>query len=194
MNYYTENNNNNPIASSPNIRDTTEINVAEQQRRSLRRALTKSPNDPALYEAYNRLTNTRNLQKAVRSGVFISYSRSDEVVAIDLALALRDAGISVWLDSLDIDETQDWRKQVESALEQSGLILAVISPEAMHDQEAILEREYSISAGKLLLPIISESTRLTHTHFWQPPVNCSRNFTLGVQQLLRLIAPSPASV
>ncbi len=194
MNYRAKNNENTVIASSTKFKDTTEINVAEQQRRSLRRALVKTPNDPASFEAYNRLTNSRNVKKAAHTGIFISYSRPDEVFAIDLALRLREAGINVWLDSLHIDEGRDWHKQIETALQESGLVIAIISPDALLDNEATLEREYTISAGKLLLPVISERTRLKDTRFWQSPVDCSRNFEIGAQHLIRLIAPRTASV
>ncbi|MEQ8674895.1 MAG: toll/interleukin-1 receptor domain-containing protein [Aggregatilineales bacterium] len=194
MNYTTDNNANTNYNSDVPTGETLEINLAEQQRRSLRRALTKSPGDPALHEAYTRLTNGRNLIRSADNGVFISYTRSDELFAVDLAMALQDAGVNVWLDSLHVVDSQDWRKQIENALRTSGLVLAIISPESFADQEATVEREYAISSGKMLMPVISQRVRLNEVRFWQPPIDCTRNFDIGVKHIISMITTRGATV
>lgn len=194
MNYTIDDNSENRFNNSVPTGETMEIDLAEQQRRSLRRALTKAPGDPALHEAYARLTNGRNLLRAAENGVFISYTRSDELFAVDLAMALQDAGVNVWLDTIHVVDDLDWRKQIEDALRRSGLVLAIISPESLDDQEAIEEREYAIMSGKMLMPVISQRVRLSEIRFWQPPIDCTRNFDLGVKHIISMITSNRVQV
>ena len=113
---------------------------------------------------------------------------------VDLAMALQDAGVNVWLDTIHVVDDLDWRKQIEDALRRSGLVLAIISPESLDDQEAIEEREYAIMSGKMLMPVISQRVRLSEIRFWQPPIDCTRNFDLGVKHIISMITSNRVQV
>lgn len=51
--------------------------------------------------------------------IFFSYSRSDSEFVLKLAKDLRDAGVSIWLDQLDIAPGSHWDASIEKALHTS---------------------------------------------------------------------------
>ena len=61
--------------------------------------------------------------------VFISYARIDEKFVLKLAQDLRDKGVDLWLDQLDIaPDKGPWDDQVEAALKACPYFLVVLSP------------------------------------------------------------------
>ena len=55
--------------------------------------------------------------------VFISYARKDADFALKLGRDLREKGIPIWLDQLDILPGQRWDRAVEQALESCARLL-----------------------------------------------------------------------
>lgn len=47
---------------------------------------------------------------------FLSYSRSDERIALQLAKDLRASGIAMWVDQLDIRPSEHWDRAIERAV------------------------------------------------------------------------------
>ncbi|MFW5691488.1 MAG: toll/interleukin-1 receptor domain-containing protein [Chloroflexota bacterium] len=166
---------------------------ADNRRRALRRALLDSPDDLRLLRARDELSTPRQVQRSALRGVYINYNRTDEVFAVELALLLRDTGVDVWLDMLDIDEDADWNTQVNAALDRCGLMLAVQSPRAVKDRQLQAERDRFRRSGKLVLTVVAERIEWVDEDGWLRPVDCSRDFDAGCQRLLNLIAPAAVS-
>lgn len=176
------------------IEDSLRYVSAEKQRMLLRRALDQQPNDQVMYEALARLTTPRHIRRSAQAGVFINYTRADELLAIDITTTLTNAGVPVWMDMMHIVETSDWRSQIANALQQCGLMLALISPAAMDDADVNTEQDEFLGMGKLILPVVIEPIKLEHRPFWQTPINLIRDPEQGKQQLLRLLMSQPATV
>lgn len=88
--------------------------------------------------------------------IFISYGRKD---ARDLAIKLRDdlmaVGYSVWLDLNEIPGGADWSQQIEAAIEQSHILLALLSPASYHSQWCRAEQLRATRKGKRLIPLLA---------------------------------------
>lgn len=165
----------------------------EQQRRiALRRALREHGNDPRLFKALQRLMTPAQVQEAAARGVFISYSRADEVFAFELREALCSAGVPVWLDMVDAEG--DWGQAIERAMQTSGLMLAVMSPAALADTHIRAEHEHFLNMGKLVLPVLAAHCDLNRRVYWLRPVDLSRDFKRGMLALRRVLLPEPGVV
>ncbi|PJF21998.1 MAG: hypothetical protein CUN56_08250 [Phototrophicales bacterium] len=173
--------------------DTTQFASIEQKRIALRRALYEKPHDPNLLKARDELISKEALQAAAQKGIFISYSRCDELFAFELAIRLNDYGIQTWLDSIHVREQQDWYEEVTRALNRAGLMLAVFSPEALEDRDVTNEWARFMASGKLLIPIIHRACDLKGLNSWIAPIDFTRRLDIGIQQL-RLMLEVDAEV
>src|SRR3954453_23307927 len=63
--------------------------------------------------------------------VFLSYSSLDGNRVETLAGRLRDAGVKVWYDGWRIPAGADIRREIDSGLQQSRVVVACISPNAL---------------------------------------------------------------
>lgn len=185
-------------ASNPKVRATQEVEAAiaryrsvENKRIALRNALRSRPDDPRLKQVLEQLTAPQLVQKAIQRGVFVNYTRSDEVFALELAMNLHDAGVMTWMDMMDIQDDNDWRNEVKGAMERCGLMIAVMSPEAILDEEGAAERHEFMEIGKLVLPVISQRCDVSTYDFWLSPVDFSRDFNLGWNMLKQLLPSVP---
>lgn len=159
----------------------------EQKRIALRKALAKRPDDARLQQAWQRLNGAEFVRTAVDQGIYISYSRSDELFALDLADALRKANIAAWLDVIDIEDDLDWEGEVRAALNRSGLIIVILSPEALADETLAAEWSQLEEAGKLALPVLRRHCDLPRSLAWLPPVDFSHEFERGFHTLLPIL-------
>lgn len=128
-----------------------------------------------------------SIRKAADDGVFISYSRPDELFALDLALGLHNAGINTWLDTLQVPDDSDWNAAVSAAMKACGLMLAVFSPRALMDRQVVAERERFAASGKLLLPVIHQRCDLSRLGDWLEPIDFSHDFDRGLYMVARLL-------
>ncbi len=162
----------------------------EHKRAALRQALSLNPADIRLREALTQLNTPLEVQRAAVRGVFISYARSDELFAFNLANSLRAGGVNTWLDLTDIPDEADWYTAIRDALSACGLMLVVLSPAALESSDLKAEWLYSARAGKLIQPVLTETCPLPTDETWLAPVDFRYDYGLGVQQVLRLLAGS----
>lgn len=185
------------VQSSQSMDDETKPFVPltpEQKRITLQKALNASPNDPRLLQAKARLCSPFFVQEAAVKGVFINYTRADELFTFELASSLIEAGIRVWIDMIDVTVGGDWRSEVTAALNTCGLMISVLSPDALADEEARMERQHFRAAGKLVIPVIARRCDLSGSDFWVKPVDFSRDQAAGLAQLLRIISLAHSQV
>lgn len=90
--------------------------------------------------------------------IFISYGRKD---ARDLAIRLRDdlqaMNYSVWLDLNDIAGGASWSENIETAIEQCDLVLALMSKASYESQWCRAEQLRAIRKGKQIIPLRVQS-------------------------------------
>jgi hypothetical protein len=89
-----------------------------------------------------------------RHGAFISYSRSDSEIALELANELRSAGYPVWLDQLDIPTGARWDDEVEKALRDHEIFLIILTPASVSSENVKDEIGYAIDHGKRIMPVL----------------------------------------
>jgi hypothetical protein len=91
---------------------------------------------------------------------FISYSRINEAFALELAKELKSAGYSVWLDQLDIPTGARWDDEIEKALSECSIFLAILTPAFIESENAKDEIGYAIDHGKRILPVLLEECEI----------------------------------
>lgn len=84
---------------------------------------------------------------------FISYTRSDAKFALRLAKDIKDAGINLWIDQLDIPAGNRWDTEVQNALNKADGIIVILTPEAIASNNVQDEISYAIDEGKRILPV-----------------------------------------
>jgi len=128
------------------------------------------------------------VRRAAQAGVFISYSRSDEIFAVELATQLRIHRVNIWLDVLEVDPSADWQTSVNQAIKQCGVMLAVLSPHSVTDQAIYGEWERFQRIGKLVQPVVAApcdyADRLKTGLI---PINFTKDFDNGLHRLLTML-------
>lgn len=134
-----------------------DIQTQQVHRATLRKTYRNHPDNERIRKALLKSVRPIFIQQAAKHGVFICYAMADGVFALDLALALREAGIRAFMDELDMDASMAWGETVNQALRDCAVLLMVLSPNALDDAEVIGEYTYFMNSGKIIIPIIAEA-------------------------------------
>lgn len=94
------------------------------------------------------------------SQVFISYSRQDEDFVREFVTKLQNLGINVWVDVSGIDPGQKWSESIQKALNESTLMLVIISPDSMASENVRDEWQFFLDEKKPIIPIIYRPARI----------------------------------
>jgi TIR domain. len=133
---------------------------------------------------------------------FFSYTRSDAEFVFKLASEIRDAGVNLWLDQLDIRGGQRWDRAVEDALAECQGMIAVLSPESVESNNVMDEISYALEADKTVVPILLRSCNIPFRLRRVQMVDFTESYSRGVADLLRalriecrleIIKPSPSN-
>ena len=100
-------------------------------------------------------------QKVIEYGshymqVFISHSSKDKQTAQRLAHLLSEAGLRVWIPEDEILPGDNWAKKIGQALEESDLMVVIVTPHAFESEWLKEEIQYALTAGRYkgrLLPV-----------------------------------------
>ena len=65
---------------------------------------------------------------ALSQSYFLSYSRADETVAMRFATDLRERGIPMWVDQIDIRPSEHWDRAIERAVHECRGLVVILSP------------------------------------------------------------------
>jgi HEAT repeat protein len=86
---------------------------------------------------------------AKHSHVFISYARNDRNYADDLAKRLQEAGYSIWLDTSNMDQNQDFTGEIEYAIKGASHFVVCLTKDVQR-QDSFVRREiaYAINVHK----------------------------------------------
>jgi tetratricopeptide (TPR) repeat protein len=86
--------------------------------------------------------------------VFFSYARADREFVLKLANDLRSAGVSLWIDQLDIPPGDRWDSAVEKALKASLCLVVVLSPASVASQNVLDEVAFALENNKKVVPVL----------------------------------------
>lgn len=91
---------------------------------------------------------------------FISYARADGEFVLRLATELRDKGVNLWLDQLDIKVGHVWDRAVEEALEGCETFLIVLSPAAISSKNVMDELSFALEEDKKIVPLLHQDCKV----------------------------------
>jgi hypothetical protein len=80
--------------------------------------------------------------------VFLSHARKDTRLAYQLAQQLTRAGFSVWLPDEHINPGDNWAKKTGLALDESELMVVLLTPKALESDLVRQDIELAISSRK----------------------------------------------
>jgi TIR domain len=115
---------------------------------------------------------------------FLSYSRSDERMALRLAKDLRAHGIAMWVDQLDIRPSEHWDRAIERAVTSCRGIVVILSPRSVASDNVADEISYAIDSGKSVLPVMIERCTLPLRLTRMQVVDAVDNYERALQQCL----------
>ncbi len=102
--------------------------------------------------AYPYRHHSRSTQQ--RSGVFISYARSDgEAFAHRLRERLERQNIKLWQDRVALEGGRDWWLQITEALDKAQFMALVVTPNALKSEIVRKEWRYARQQGVCVYPI-----------------------------------------
>jgi hypothetical protein len=87
--------------------------------------------------------------------VFISYSPDDAAWVREFAEALRESGVDVWLDALQLHAGDSLPEAIESALRDSDAIVVVLSEANARRPNTLFDLGVALGTGKRLIPIVA---------------------------------------
>ena len=102
--------------------------------------------------------------------VFISHASKDKAVARHLAHRLTDAGLKVWIPEDEILPGDNWAKKVGEALEESDLMVVLITPHAFESEWLKEEIQYALTSehyqGRLIPVFLGDKTETSTDVPW----------------------------
>jgi hypothetical protein len=120
--------------------------------------------------------------------IFISYARRDSAFAIGLATRLRDCGLDVWVDQLDIKIGDRWDRAIQQALESSRVLVVVLSPASVASDNVMDEVNFAIEEKKTIVPVLHQICktpfRLRSLQFIELESNSDQGFSRLLKALL----------
>lgn len=92
---------------------------------------------------------------AIKTRVFISYSRKDAAFVERLEAALRARGIEPTIDRAEIYAFEDWWGRVQALITKADTIVFVLSPDAVASSVCQREVDFAASLNKRFAPIVA---------------------------------------
>jgi adenylate cyclase len=92
--------------------------------------------------------------------VFVSYSRNDKERVLELTGKLRAAGVSLWIDQSGIDAATQWGEQIVHALDNSKVLLLMVSEAAVQSHNVAKEVVLVSERKGRILPVHLEPTQI----------------------------------
>jgi hypothetical protein len=125
--------------------------------------------------------------------ILISYSRQCIGFVDDLAHRLQKRGFRVWLDYLCLMPGRPWVDQIQAGLEESELLLLVVSPESMSSRSVEIEWRHFLERKKRIILLIFQAVPLPVELSGLERVDFRGGYRSALRKLFRSIeSPVPA--
>ena len=85
--------------------------------------------------------------------VMISYSTKKKKIAEDITAMLNDNGYNVWIAPISIPNGGDYVDEIYAAIENSRIVLFVLSEESLNSKWCQNELVYAVKLNKKVLPV-----------------------------------------
>jgi hypothetical protein len=93
-------------------------------------------------------------------GVFISYARVDEALAVTLENELRRRGHKAWRDRSDLVPGAEWADAVDRSIADADHFVLVLTPRAVASAQVNRELQVALDGGKNLVPILAQDSAI----------------------------------
>ncbi len=88
--------------------------------------------------------------------IFLSYSRRDKEFVLRLHRDLTRQGFKVWIDQYELEPgTPDWEHEIVNAIDHSGCVVAVMTPDAANSIWVTRELAKSDDLNRTIFPILA---------------------------------------
>jgi hypothetical protein len=92
--------------------------------------------------------------------VFISYHHADGDFADYLRMKLKENGLEVWLADAALTAGDDWRAEIDQAIEGASSLIVIMTPDAKASDYVTYEWAFAIGAGIKVIPLLLKETEL----------------------------------
>ena len=110
--------------------------------------------------------------------VFVCYAREDEAFVLELTKNLKDRGVPVWVDRLELQLGTNWNRAIDAAIYDCSKFVFVLSPAAVDSAEVEGEWLTALREKKPVFPVVYQSCRIPrqfaayqHIDFTEKPDN-----------------------
>lgn len=86
--------------------------------------------------------------------IFLSYRSSESAFALRLAASLKNAGVRLWMDRMDIKPGMDWVKSLQEGVNRAGAMIAILSPEYVRAEYCNNELARAVHLGHPIFPVL----------------------------------------
>jgi hypothetical protein len=101
----------------------------------------------------------KNIRELVSGPVFLSYRSTEAIFALKLAADLKNAGLNVWVDRLELGPGDDWGKSIETAINSCSGMIVVLSPEYAASRVCRQELARADQMGRPIFPLLLVSVK-----------------------------------
>lgn len=115
---------------------------------------------------------------------FISYSRVDSDFVLRLARDLRNAGVPVWLDQIDIVAGSRWDQAIETALASCSAFVVALSPESIASVNVMDEVSFALEEKKSIFPVVIKPCKVPFRLRRLQAIDFGPGYDSGFAQLL----------
>jgi HEAT repeat protein len=91
---------------------------------------------------------------STKKHIFLSYRSTESDFALKLAADLKNAGVNLWMDRLDIKPGEDWINALQKAVNDCIAIVAIISPEYVTSKYCRRELARADRMGHPIIPVL----------------------------------------
>src|SRR5271169_5284962 len=89
--------------------------------------------------------------------IFISYAHKDgKDLALRLQQSLKASGLDTWLDSQRLQGGSSWTTEIETALDASDVVLALLTPGSYVSDICRAEQLRSLRKGKCVITVLGQ--------------------------------------
>ncbi len=128
--------------------------------------------------------------------VFLSYSHKDMAIMRRVRDDLRAAELTVWNDENLTPGTPSWKNAIEKAIENTGCLVVLLSPDAKESEWIEREMDYARACGVPILPVLAwgdERNAIPFELINVQRVDIRTDYEVGIQHLAATVRETAAS-
>lgn len=125
--------------------------------------------------------------------IFFSYSRGDSKFALKLATELKNAGIKLWIDQLDLPAGKPWDTEVEKSLENSASLLVILSEKSVTSNNVLDEVSHALDNNKQIYPVVINNCKIPFRLKRLQHIDFTMDYDTGLHHLLQALDVSAPS-